>query len=529
VVTFSLFRLLKSLNNSRIGEPLTSFGEVDFQIRRAVSGRARFHLRHAQPSRRSPLTRRRKIILLTSTFAFICLALGAARTRDVPKVATGFVADVLCSETFVSGLDPRRTFTETTDAMPGSGLITWAMDYQVDRARKDVTVTLFGFSRSHAVYREGLGCTLEHGERIADVAVPADDRQPASLPEIAGPSIVAPQSPELAAALDRAFAEPARPPYRRTRAVVVMKDGRIVAERYADGVGVDTPLLGFSMTKSVISALTGILVGQGKLKLDGPAPVVAWQTPDDPRHAITVDQLLRHTAGLALGSSLQASLGSALEPVNRMKFMESDMAAFAENTPLETAPGAAWNYHDGNFLILAHLIRNAVGGNPAEVLRFARRELYAPLGMRHVTLQFDSAGTVEGSSEMLASARDWARFGQLYLNDGMAGGKRILPEGWISYSASATPNAWVGIGAGFWTNQGDSFGASYRIEQGWPRDAFFAKGSIGQYVIVIPSERMVIVRLGRSPNWPPEADGVFDLVRDVVAAMHGKGKVAGVN
>jgi len=475
------------------------------------------------------VTRRRKIVLLATTIACIGLALGAARARDVPKVATGFVADILCSETFVSGLDAGRNFAETTDAMPGTGLITWAMDTQVDRARKDVTVTLFGIGRSHAVYREGLGCTLDHGEGMADVTVPADDRQPALLPEIAGASVVPPQSPELAAALDRAFTEPAQPPHRRTRAIVVMKSGGIVAERYADGIGPETPLLGFSMTKSVISALTGVLVRQGKLKLDGPAPVAAWKDPNDPRHAITVDQLLRHTAGLAFGSSLEASLGSAFEPVNRMKFMESDMAAYAESIPLETAPGTAWNYHDGNILILSHLIRNAAGGSPADALRFARRELFAPLGMRHVTLQLDGSGTIEGSSEMLASARDWARFGQLYLNDGVAGGKRILPEGWVNYSATATPNAWVGIGAGFWTNQGDSFGAHLRVDHGWPRDAFFAKGTIGQYTIVIPSEKLVIVRMGRSPNSPPEADGVFDLVRDVVAATREKGKMAGVD
>lgn len=473
------------------------------------------------------MTRRRKIILLTTTIACAGLALAAARARDVPKVATGFVADILCSETFVSGLDVRRNFTETNDAMPGTSLITWAMEYQVDRVRKDVTVTLFGVGRSHAVYREGLGCTLEHGEPLADVMAPTDDSQPALLPEIAGPAIVPPQSAELAAALDRAFAEPAQPSLRRTRAVVVMKSGRVIAERYADGIGPDTPLLGFSMTKSVISALIGVLVRQGKLKLDGPAPVAAWKDPEDPRHAITVDQLLRHTAGLALGSSLQASLGSALEPVNRMKFVESDMAAYAERIPLETSPGTAWNYHDGNIMVLSHLIRNAAGGNPTDALRFARRELFTPLGMRHVTLQLDGAGTIEGSSEMLASARDWARFGQLYLNDGVAGGKRILPEGWVNYSSSPTPNAWVGIGAGFWTNQGDSSGAKFRITHEWPGDAFFAKGTIGQYTIVIPSERLVIVRLGRSPNGPPEADGVFDLVRDVVAATREKGKMAG--
>jgi CubicO group peptidase (beta-lactamase class C family) len=212
-----------------------------------------------------------------------------------------------------------------------------------------------------------------------------------------------------------------------------------------------------------------------------------------------------------------------------MKFIEDDMAAYAASMPLEAAPGTVWNYHDGNTIMLAHLIRNAAGGNPADALAFARRELFAPLGMRHVTLQLDGAGTIEGSSEMLASARDWARFGQLYLDDGVAGGRRILPEGWVNYSASATPNAWVGIGAGFWTNQGDSFGATFRVDHGWPRDAFFAKGTIGQYTIVIPSERLVIVRLGRSPNSPPEADGVFDLVRDVIAATRAKGKVAGMD
>ena len=298
-------------------------------------------------------------------------------------------------------------------------------------------------------------------------------------PDIAGASIVAPQSAPLAAALDRAFAEPDDPPRRRTRAVVVVKDGRVIAERYAEGVGIDTPLLGFSATKSVMSALAGILVRKGALSLDQPVPIAAWQGHGDARGAITLDHLLRHTAGLALGSSLSASLASALEPVNRMKFMESDMAAYAESIPLETTPGAAWNYHDGNTVILAHVIRNAAGGSASDLMRFARQELFGPLGMRNVTIEFDASGNAEGSSQMLASARDWARFGQLYLNDGMAGGKRILPEGWVKYSASPTPNAWVGMGAGFWTNLGDSFGASYRTERGWPRDAFFAKGRSG--------------------------------------------------
>jgi CubicO group peptidase (beta-lactamase class C family) len=477
------------------------------------------------------MTKRRMFLILASTTALGALALAAARARDLPNVATGFVASVLCSETFVSGLEPDKVFAETTAAMPGTGLISWALDYRIDRARRDVTVTLAGFGKSHAVHRGELGCMLDHGGAVDKPAAAISKAKlpSALLPDIAGPSMVAPQTPELAAVLDRAFQESLRPPLRRTKAIVVVKDGRIVAERYADGYGIDTPILGFSTTKSVTSALIGILVRQGKLALHEPAPVAAWQDPRDPRHAITVDQLLRHTAGLALGSSLQGSLASALEPVNRMKYMERDEAAFAEAAALETTPGSSWNYHDGNYVILAHLIGNAVGGRPSDVLRFARSELFGPLGMRDVTLDFDGAGTWEAATQMIAPARDWARFGMLYLDDGVVGGQRLLPEGWATYSASPTPNAFVGYGAGFWTNLGDSFGANHRIEHGWPRDAFFAKGTIGQYVIIIPSERLVIVRFGKTPNWPLDADGVSDLVRDVIAATGGKEKLAGIN
>jgi len=475
------------------------------------------------------VTARLKLILIASSATFAALAFTARRVGDVPQVATGFVARVICSETFVSGLDPDRIFAESRDAIPGSRLITWAMDYRVDRAARDVTVTLFGLGRSRAVYRDGLGCTLDHDEKLVDVAVPAGQAPPALLPEIAGAAMMTPQNPQLAAALDRAFAElPGQPP-RRTRAIVVVKNGRVIAERYAEGIGIDTQLLGFSVTKSVISALIGVLVRQGRLKLNDPAPVAAWSKADDPRHAITIDQLLRHTSGLALGSSLQTSLSSTLEPVIRMKYVENDMAAYAESMPLESQPGSSWNYQDGNTLILSRLIQDALGGDPDEVLRFARRELFGPLGMRHVTLQLDGTGTIEGSSEMLASARDWARFGQLYIDDGMAGGPRILPEGWVAYSASPTPKAWVGYGAGFWTNRGESFGATYRLEHGMPREAFFAKGSIGQYVIIVPSERLVVVRFGRSPNLPPEADGVYQFVQDIIAATGDNRRLAGGN
>jgi CubicO group peptidase (beta-lactamase class C family) len=447
------------------------------------------------------VTRKNQIIILVSATLCGALALTAVRAHDVPRVATGFVSHTICSAAFVSGVNPDEVYAETLEAMPGVGLIAWALDYQIDREAREVTTTLLGGGQSRAVYREGLGCYLAHGGEAVDASLPpVGGEVHAGLPEIAGASLVEPANPELKLALDRAFAEPKQPPFRHTKAVVVIKDGQVVAERYAPGYGIDTPILGYSATKSVISALTGILVRQRKLALNEPAPVAAWQNPGDPRHAITIDHLLRHTSGLAMGSSLNASLASAFAPVNRMKYIERDMAGFAQNSDLEAAPGSAWNYHDGNTNILSRLIRDAAGGHVVDVLRFARRELFEPLGMRSVTLEFDATGTPEGSSQMLASARDWARFGQLYLSDGVVGGRRILPEGWVQYSAALTPGAWPGLGAGFWTNLGDSKGSRFRTSLGMPRDAFYASGTFGQYVIIVPSERLVVARFGISGN-----------------------------
>jgi CubicO group peptidase (beta-lactamase class C family) len=211
-----------------------------------------------------------------------------------------------------------------------------------------------------------------------------------------------------------------------------------------------------------------------------------------------------------------------------MKYVERDMAGFAESSELESAPGSVWNYHDGNTIILSRLIRDAAGGHAADVLRLARAELFDPLGMRRVMLEFDATGTPEGSSQMLAPARDWARFGLLYLNDGVIGGRRILPEGWVRYSASLTPGAWAGLGAGFWTNLGDSKGSRYRTSLGMPRDAFYASGVLGQYVIIVPSERLVIARFGISGNQYDIA-GVSRLVADVIAATGNKGHLAAGN
>jgi CubicO group peptidase (beta-lactamase class C family) len=465
---------------------------------------------------------RRGWIITAAVTAASIAALTAAWPQDAPRVATGFIAGELCSATFVSGLDPEQVFNEITAATSGAGLIAWGFHVDVDRNRRQVTTTLFGGGESRAVYRDGLGCMPALGDVPADTTLPRGDTEtPALLPEIAGPAPVETSNPELRRALDDAFAEPGGSLSRHTRAIVVVKDGRVIAERYAPGYGVATPLHGFSMTKSVIGALVGVLVRQGRLAVGQPAPLAQWRDPGDPHHAITIDELLRHTSGLKLGSSLSASLGSTLAPVNRMKFVVRDRAAFAADAPLEAAPGTLWNYQDGNYVILSRILRDATGGHAADVLQFAQRELFGPLGMNHVTLEVDATGTPEGSSQMFAPARTWAKFGLLYLNDGVVGGKRILPEGWAAYSARPTSGAFVGYGAGWWTNLGDSEGAQRRIGFGMPRDAIHARGQFGQYVIVIPSQRLVIVRLGMTSNGG-DGEGVSHFVADVIAATNAR-------
>ena len=446
------------------------------------------------------------------------VSLGACDGIDrATAVATGYVSHQLCSATFVSQLDPEPFYRQAV--APILSPVSLLESHQVDRQKAEVRSRFAGLSTTHAVFRGPLGCLVLHGQPPAPVVLPPDTSAPALQPEIAGPAIVEPDQPALKQALDRAFAENAQPPYRNTKAVVVVRDGRVIAERYAPGYGIDTQLVGWSMTKSITNALIGILVRQGRLSMDGPAPIAAWSDPRDPRHAITIDNLLRMQSGLDNGQSLTANAGTAFDPSAYMVYGVRDMAAFAEQAPLKAKPGTVWNYANGNTMLLSRIIRDNSGGDAAGVLALARRELFDKLGMRHVTLEFDATGTPIGSSHMLASPRDWARFGLLYLNDGIVGGQRLLPDGWVDYSAAPTPGSeHFGYGAGFWTERGNGEGQRYRVAHGLPADSFMARGSNGQYTIIVPSQRLVVVRMGPAFNDRDDMDTVARLVADVIAA-----------
>jgi len=449
--------------------------------------------------------------LLIAAFIF-----GYRYLSSIAPIATGYAAKILCSSVYVSGRGYDSVMSEDLEMIEEYKIKAW-----LDEEEKTAGASLLGMFKKQAVYREGLGCTLAMGvdenkllKQASAVEPSASEKSDLPWPQgnlVLGEVPKAADTEKLAAALDKAFAEvPGQGP-RRTRAVVVVYQGEIIAEHYAPGIAKNTPLLGWSMTKSVVNALVGILVGQGKLDPYAPAPVPEWQDPDDPRGGITVDQLLRMESGLRFVEEYEENIDS---DCNTMLFDSHDAAGFAAAMPLEADPGSRWSYSSGSANILARIVRQASGTNPAEQLNFPRRALFEKIGMGSAIMEPDPSGTFVGSSFMYATARDWARFGLLYLNDGLWMGERILPEGWVAYTTTPTPHAPPGqaYGALFWLNTG-----KYPWLPRLPADLFSANGHEGQYVMIIPSRELVVVRLGLTRG--PSSREVLRFVRDILDAL----------
>jgi CubicO group peptidase (beta-lactamase class C family) len=437
------------------------------------------------------------------------------RTARLMPVAVAHKAKMVCSGVFVSMRDPKDVLAdlEIDDLEPLRYVST-----SIDQAGRTVTTHVLWIVTRQAVYRDGLGCVLVSagmqprelgggthggaGRRTEGAA-----REP--LPAFEGGG-----SSRLDAVVDAAFTEPDPERKRRTRAVVVVHHGRVVAERYAHGIGHETPLIGWSMTKSVMNALVGILVKEGRLSLDAAVPVPEWQAPGDPRAAITLDHLLRMSSGLRFNEDP----GNPSADVIRMLLHERDMASFAANRPLEAPPGTRWYYSSGSSNIISRVIRTVLNDD-REYLAFPRRALFDRIGMSGAVLETDAAGTFAGSSYMYATARDWARVGLLYLRDGVWERERILPEGWVEYTRSPAPaDPRKEYGAHFWLEVPEEFrGAAGML----PRDAFHMAGHEGQFVTIVPSRDTVIVRLGLARYRNAWDQAAF--VRDVLAALDGTG------
>jgi CubicO group peptidase (beta-lactamase class C family) len=269
-----------------------------------------------------------------------------------------------------------------------------------------------------------------------------------------------------------------------THALLFVHRGRLVAEAYGPEHERDSTLISWSMAKSITHALVGILVREGRLDIHAPAPVSAWQGVDDPRRAITTEDLLRMVDGLGFIEVYEAG---GISHVIDMIFGpgKQDVAGFAESRPLAHAPGCWWNYSSGTSNILASIVGRTVGGGSQGMAAFMERALFARIGMRGVRVRFDPAGTFIGSSYVFARARDFARFGLLYLRDGVFDGERILPQGWVDHARRLTPASFDQYGAHWWLARDGS-------------GRFHASGFHGQYIVVDPARDLVVVRLGNT-------------------------------
>lgn len=463
---------------------------------------------------------RKNTVRILAFAGFILLAYAFYYCWQLGAIGAAYKAKVLCSSVFISKRSPQDVMREDLEGIMSK------IDAEIDFGTKSVTTSFLGVPRQRAIFRDRLGCTLlvdasdvevlrQTGEfSVNTVNSTARPREPAGFNSFAEGIPPESSSGKLAKALDEAFSEKHPDNPIRTRAVVVVYDNQIIAERYAPGTSADTALPGWSMTKSVTNALVGILVNQGKLSIDRPVPIAEWSAAGDPRKAITLDHLLRTISGLAFDERS----GPVVSDVNRMLLRSRDTAGYALARPLEHIPGSHWQYSSGTTNIVSRIIRDSVGGSVADYHAFPRKALFDKVGMTSAIMEVDAAGTFVASSFMYASARDWARFGLLYLQDGVWEGERILPSGWVSYSRTPSPTVPLGqYGAHFWTNGGVLTASTAKPLKSLPADTFYASGYEGQYVVVIPSRKLVVVRLGltkKIKSWDMEY-----FVTDVLAAI----------
>jgi CubicO group peptidase (beta-lactamase class C family) len=441
------------------------------------------------------------IALFVGTLAIILLAAG----RPVMQMASGFFAKNLCSAVFVSGRDPAQVVNDDILVYQPTflfKLLSWDIDRNAQRTRAGLgflgRTTL---ASATAVHHNGSGCALypddvESAARLQtkpfDASLVTVPRNTESAP-LEKAALSAPVEKAISAALDEAFSNPDPAHPRRTRAVVILHQGKLVAERYAPGFTEQTRFPGWSMAKSVTAALAGTLTESAALDPSAAFKLRAWPSTD-PRSLTTWKQMLNMTSGLEFSEDY----ANPFSDVNRMLFVSSDTAAAAAEFGQRHAVNAVWSYSSGTANLVSQALREAHAAAP----NFANKRyedwpseaLFKRIGMDSAVFERDGAGLFVGSSFLFATAQDWARFGLLHLQDGRwtdrnGQSQQVLPQAWVRFVSTPTPQSKNGYGAHFWIGEPDQPNAL-------PAGTYQATGHGGQRVTIMPKEQIVIVRLG---------------------------------
>ncbi|MEX0313821.1 MAG: serine hydrolase domain-containing protein [Allomuricauda sp.] len=421
--------------------------------------------------------------LLKRALILLLVIIGVVVYLNYPKlnIISGYASKNMASGVFVAN----RTAASLAQNDNNVPLIELA-DTEVDTDHKWASASVYGLMNRKAIFREGLGTVLVNDDYDEAKSVPAPVRLQTldTIPYPYGQASPKDSIPndidmdQLNKAVASAFGNAT---VQKTRTLLILYKGHLVAEKYVDGFTKDTPILGWSMTKSILATCYGVLENQGKLDMSWPAPITEWEK--DERKNITLNHLLRMQSGLEWDEDY-----TKISDVTRMLFLETDMTQSQRTKKSIAAPTEIWNYSSGTTNLLSGILRQQFRSHQ-EYLDFPYATLIDKIGMYSMILEADLAGNYVGSSYSWASTRDWARFGQLYLDKGNWNGEQIFSPAWVDYITKPTLHSDGTYGAHFWLNAQGKY-------PDVPKDLFSCNGYQGQYVFVIPSKNLVIVRTG---------------------------------
>lgn len=423
-------------------------------------------------------------------------------------IITAFAAKGMCSSVFLAGKEPERILAEDLSFFPISLAKT-----TVDFENKTATSTVFGLAKRKAIFREGLGAViiLDTPEEVLKQSVltlpgAAYSQDTLQWPKgdvVADTLVPGVNYERLNAFLDACFDAPGAEPSKKTLGVVVVYNNQLIAEKYLNGYDFKTMFHGWSMTKSITGAMAGILFDEGRLTPDEPAGFAEWQNDD--RKNITVKNIIQMSSGLDWYENY-----FTISDATVMLMQNDDMlSSVTDNKPVH-APGSFWNYSSGDANLLSGILRNKIG-NDKDYQLFAYNRLLHPLGMLNTKVETDASGLFVASSYSYGSTRDWARFGLLFLNNGVFAGDTILSREWVGFMKSPADASDGNYAGTFWIKESNPEQTLTDV----PADVFFADGFLGQRIYIIPSKNLVAVRMGYGlGNF-----SLNDFLREVIAAL----------
>jgi CubicO group peptidase (beta-lactamase class C family) len=448
------------------------------------------------------LRTKRIAALMASCAASAVMACGGSIQEDEyvalpPSSFAGLKAGMACSAVFVAGRSLEDVLLDELSGLPAAAA--GAADPEIDGVSRSVSVAYGADSPRVAVYRPGRGCTIlppgAGPEQVRAIPNPEIDRSARATASNLWPqSIVQTSNKALSELVEAAFDGRTYGEGTKTIGVVVVQRGRIVAERYRPGFGPHTPYRAWSAAKMLTNALVGILVGRGLLDLNSPAPIPEWGTEEDPRASITVADLLHMSSGLE-------QKGAGCYPVYQDG---ADAVKVTTAAQLEERPGSRWSYANRDTLLLVRSMRAALGNEA--YWRFPIHELLDRIGMHDTVLETDPYGNYILSSQVFTTPRDLARLGLLFLNDGLWEGQRILPDGWVAFSTRPAPARKRGVsgllayGIRGFIDYGAQIWLYHPIPGVLSHQGYSGIGHRGQYLTIIPSQELVVIRMGLDPE-----------------------------